>query len=116
MSNKNKEIFEWEYLGSCVDSFDMEGSCENTRLPYGDVSAFACGEERAIIILKNEIEEEFSKNMKKSCFVNILNKKDTTMLYDDEHNVYMLYDFEDDVHYFFKREKIINEKILGFKK
>ena len=31
-----------EYLGNCTNSFDEDGNCTNDRLPWSDVSAFAC--------------------------------------------------------------------------
>lgn len=36
-----------EYLGNCVDSFDMEGNCVNPYLPFYDVSEFACAVEES---------------------------------------------------------------------
>ena len=34
-----------EYIGNCVDSFDMNGDCVNPYLPFIDVNEFACAVE-----------------------------------------------------------------------
>jgi len=89
-----------EYLGTCVDSFDEDG--ESLIDIFRDVSNFACIEEES-----NEISvEDFMIATKKDMFdiENLsLNKK--TYLESENKDVYMIYDEDKDIHYFFKAYK-----------
>ena len=44
-----------EYLGNCVDSFDLDGDCINDALPWNTVSDFALAVEEGDNILVNDI-------------------------------------------------------------
>jgi hypothetical protein len=88
------------YVGTCAASFNNSGDCINDDLPYQNVSDFAKGEEDSIEVSKNE----FLKNVDvPNELRKFLNQKDTLYLKDDENDVYMLYDSNKDVHYFFVR-------------
>jgi hypothetical protein len=39
------KVADMEYLGNCIDSFDMDGNCVNPYLPFADVSEFGCAVE-----------------------------------------------------------------------
>lgn len=87
-----------EFLGTCVNSFDDEGECVVPRL-YRDVSDFAYHEENAQKISS----KEFSNAVGKIPYA-IDNQigKSREYLYDEDNDVYMIYDTESDVHYFFR--------------
>lgn len=40
-----EEGLHMEYLGNCIDSFDVDGNCVNPYLPFADVSEFGCAVE-----------------------------------------------------------------------
>ncbi len=59
-----------EYLGNCVDSFDMNGDCVNPYLPFIDVNEFACAVEendnityKGIMIQYDEEKDIFTNNV-----------------------------------------------------
>ena len=83
------------FAGTCVNSFDEEGNCI-TNLPWLTVSDFAVDEENAEEINK----EEFLKNVdiSKELIKKLLKHKLKFMKAD---NVYMIYDDNTDIHYFF---------------
>jgi hypothetical protein len=81
-------------VGTCVNSFDEDGNCTIPQLPYTDTTHFAQAEENATQITK----DQFINN------VNLPdNLKDINAIYlhDEDNDVYMLYDDQKDVHYFF---------------
>lgn len=81
-------------VGTCVNSFDEDADCINSDLPYRDVSEFAVADENAARITK----EEFLKNVNvPEKLINI----DAIYLHDIDNDVYMLYDVDLDIHYFF---------------
>lgn len=84
------------YVGNCVNSFDGLGDCVLHELPWYDVSAFACAEESASEI--NEVE--FYQSV--SPFPDLPVKNASSISYlRTEDGVFMLYDREADIHYFF---------------
>ena len=86
------------YVGNCVDSFDDEGDCIIDQLPYYDVLDFAVNEESA----KEVTAEEFSLYVDiPEDYQPIHALPGTIHLYDSLNQVYMLYDTDMDVHYFF---------------
>lgn len=94
-----KEILlEYHFLGTCVNSFDEDGNCVVPGL-YNDVSDFAVHEENAQQITKSQflkhigridhgIDKEISHNR--------------IYLHDSDNGVFMIYDVETDIHYFFR--------------
>ena len=80
-------------VGTCKD-FDEDGNCNISQLPYRDTTNFAQAEENATEITKDQ-------------FINNVNVPETLKninaiyLHDKDNNVYMLYDDQKDVHYFF---------------
>jgi hypothetical protein len=92
------EIENKTYLGNCVNSFDEDGECIVPNL-YNDVSDFAYSEENSIEISKND----FIKNVG-NVQDNISNhlSKDVIYLHDQINDVFMIYDIDNDIHYFFK--------------
>lgn len=86
-----------KYQGNCINSFDEDGYCIIPNL-YSDTSDFAYNEENADVIDKREFEKHV-------IIPSDLNKQigaDRTYLYDAKNNIYMLYDENSDIHYFFK--------------
>jgi hypothetical protein len=82
------------FVGTCVNSFDEEGNCTIPQLPYTDTTQFAQAEENTTKITK----DQFINN------VNVPdNLKDINAIYlhDEDNDVFMLYDDQKDVHYFF---------------
>ena len=86
------------FVGTCVNSFDEDGECIIDDL-YRDTSDFAVHEEES-----TEISEEEFKNAI-GVLPPTLDKEisnDRIYLYDEDNEVYMIYDDASDVHYFFK--------------
>ena len=83
------------YLGSCVDSFDRDGECLQEELGWSSVSDFACAEENA-----QEVEAEEFQSYIPIDIVNLTTGHKVKYLMTED-NILMLYDLEDDVHYFF---------------
>lgn len=92
LSEENKK----HLVGTCVNSFDEDGECTNS-VPYRDVSDFAVHEEEAEEITR----EEFLSKCEVPEKLRKLLKKDTTEFMVDTKGVYMLYDSNKDIHYFF---------------
>ena len=81
-------------VGTCVNSFDEDGNCTINQLPYKDTTHFAQAEENATQINK----DQFMQN------VNVpdnLKNINAIYLHDKDNDVYMLYNDQKDVHYFF---------------
>lgn len=87
-----------QYVGNCVNSFTEDGDCIVMQLPYYTVSDFACNMAEADLITA----EEFFDNVPKSV-VDMLRLPISSDFeyYKDEDDVFMIYDCETDIHYFF---------------
>lgn len=83
-------------VGTCVNSFDEDGNCIVTELPWDDASAFAVADEESKEISKEEFfkEVELSPELLKR-----LSKHRVKFFVAD--GVYMIYDENTDIHYFF---------------
>jgi len=90
IENKNKK----QLVGNCVNSFDEDGNCTIPQIPYKDTTQFAQSEENATQINK----DQFMQNVN---LPNNLKDIDAIYLHDKNHDLFMLYDDEKDVHYFF---------------
>jgi hypothetical protein len=90
LESKSKKHF----VGTCVNSFDEDGNCNISQLPYRDTTHFAQAEENATQINKDQ-------------FINNVNVPDNLKginaiyLHDEDNDVFMLYDDEKDIHYLF---------------
>lgn len=86
------------FLGTCVNSFDEDGTCVVPGL-YTDTSDFAVHEENA-----DEITPQEFKTAVGQLPANLSSEvgDDLVFLHDADNNIYMLYDCDADVHYFFK--------------
>jgi hypothetical protein len=90
LENKNKK----QLVGNCVNSFDEDGNCTIPQIPYKYTTQFAQSEENAT-------------QMNKDQFINNVNLPDSLKyikaiyLNDKDNDVFMLYDDQKDVHYFF---------------
>lgn len=96
---KVKELLKEQYLGSCVNSFDKDGECLIDELPYTDATEFAQAEEQAVEIDEREFKHNFTVPIG---IQQRLSAHEVKYLYDQRHDVYMIYDLDDDVHYFFR--------------
>jgi hypothetical protein len=89
LENQKKQL-----VGTCVNSFDEDGNCTIPQLPYRDTTQFAQAEENATEITKDQ-------------FINNVNLPDNLKninaiyLHDKDHDLYMLYNDQKDIHYFF---------------
>jgi hypothetical protein len=89
LENQKKQL-----VGTCVNSFDEDGNCTINQLPYRDTTQFAQAEENATEITKDQ-------------FINNVNVPDNLKninaiyLHDKDHDLYMLYNDQKDIHYFF---------------
>jgi hypothetical protein len=83
------------YIGSCVDSFDEDGNSINNSFPYATVSEFACGEEDAKEITAEQFQDKavFPKWVDTS--------HEIYYLLDEWNGIFILYDSNKDIHYFF---------------
>ena len=85
-------------LGTCVNSFDGDGYCIQPGIPYETTSDLAVGDEsaeeisgeefRAQVMIPAELEQKVMGH-------------EIYYLLDRSNDHYMLYDSDDDVHYFF---------------
>jgi hypothetical protein len=90
-------IFEGKhYIGSCVNSFDEDGDCIIDELPFSTVSDLAVAEENAKVINKNAFDETVTVP---ESIEHLTVGHEISYLVHDE--VYMLYDLDSDIHYFF---------------
>lgn len=80
----------YHFVGTCVDSF--EDGC--TFRNYVDVNDFAVGEESATEISWSA----FSRAVKVPYYLRL--GRDPKFLYDEDHDVYIAYDQDKDIHYF----------------
>lgn len=102
---QNRFVLEstYQFSGTCVNSFDEDGSCTAFD-NYNDVTDFAQAEENAEEISKQQFDklvgQQELNNVPK-----IKNKKNLVYLHDKENDVVMAYDQTADVHYFFIKNK-----------
>ena len=84
-------------VGTCVDSFDEDGNCLVPQLPFDTASDLGYADENAIGMTRKEFMEkvELDPETKKRV---VERRKLLYMRYKD---LLMLYDPEDDIHYFF---------------
>ena len=85
-------------LGTCVNSFDGDGYCIQPGIPYETTSDLAVGDEnaeeipeeefRSQVVIPSELEQKVAGH-------------EIYYLLDRDNDHYMLYDSNDDVHYFF---------------
>jgi hypothetical protein len=109
-SNFLKESRKRVLLGNCINSFDEDGYCIQPGVRYIDTSDFAVGDENAKKISEEDfreavaIPEEIDKIIlarKLAYDKSGLDDYKVLYLYDENRGQYMLYDYHDDVHYFF---------------
>ena len=85
-------------LGTCVNSFDGDGYCIQPGIPYETTSDLAVGDESAVEIS----EEEFrSQVIIPADLEQKVTGHEVYYLLDRSNDHYMLYDSDDDIHYFF---------------
>ena len=87
------------YIGNCVNSFDEDGDCVIDSLGYYDVSDFGVGDERAETLSWDEFDREVFVSLEME---EIIEGHEVIYLLDRERDLYMLYDSDDDIHYFFR--------------
>ena len=80
------------YVGNCTNSFDDDGDCELEDLPWSTVSDFAFAVETATRLAKVEFEEKAT--------ISTATDPNTSYWVTDD-GVYIIYDEERDVHYFY---------------
>ena len=85
-------------LGTCVNSYDGDGYCIQPGIPYETTSDLAIGDENAEEISEEEFRAQTTVPAE-------LEQKvaghEVFYLLDKANDHYMLYDADDDVHYFF---------------
>lgn len=95
-----KEILsESNFLGTCVNAFDEDGYCTVPGL-YSDTSDFAVQEENSQVITA----EQFLKHV--GTIPAQIDKEigpHRIYLYDADNEIFMIYDEDADVHYFFRK-------------
>ena len=94
MNEENKGF----YLGSCVDSFDLEGNCL-VDLPWSHVSDFAYAEENSQELTLTEFLVGVSITE-----ISGLIENNTVKYFQTPDDIFMIYDVDKDIHYFFKSE------------
>ena len=83
-------------MGSCVNSFDEDGDCVVNDLPWSTVSDLGYADENAVDVG----EHAFSTKVEiPSGIMGATAGHDIHYL--EHEDVYMLYDSDDDIHYFF---------------
>lgn len=91
----------YEYVGNCVNSFDDDGDCVLSI--FRDTSDFAVAEEESKEVSK-EVSKDIVKTFKMSSELEKIAKRKTTkLLYNEDRDIYFLYDTKKDIHYFFVR-------------
>lgn len=84
----------YKYVGNCINSFDNDGECLFNF--YNDVSDFAYHiEEYYVEISKGEFLKNVINNYQ------FLNKNNIEYYYDTNKNIFVAYDVDKDIHYFF---------------
>lgn len=89
----------YNFVGTCVNSFDENGNCTVIDLPWSDVTDFAQQEENATIIYEDQLKNDIYipdfvlDEIKNHDLIFLKTEDDTIMIYDDE----------TDIHYFFRK-------------
>lgn len=93
MNNPTKPVF----VGTCANSFDDDGVCLIPALPWVDISAFALADEGADTVSR----EFFHMNVEVPADIKakVAGHVKSYLLTHD--HVWMIYDEQDDIHYFF---------------
>jgi hypothetical protein len=94
------------FLGTCVNSFDEDGYCEVSGIPYSDTTEFAQAEEQAVKISQQEFINkagEIPNDLKMELSDNLV------FLHDQDNNLFMVYDGDSDIHYFFSHDPVDEE-------
>ena len=81
------------YVGNCVNSFDEDGECDVRELPWNDTTEFAQAIEETTPLTK----EQFMQQVSVPNEINI----EGMQLAKTEDGVYVAYDDNQDIHYFF---------------
>ena len=84
----------YSLVGDCKN-FDEGGSCTMDTLPYSDTTEFAHAEENASEISAEEFQAVVG---------DMLPISEPLYLHDKTNDVYMIYDDDADIHYFYVRD------------
>jgi hypothetical protein len=79
-------------VATCIDAFDADGQCVCPELPWSDVSAFACADERASILTRQEF-------LQQAQLPDHLAGRELVFMSCE--GILAIHDLEEDVHYFF---------------
>ena len=85
------------FVGTCIDSFDVDGNCVVPQLPFDTTSDLGYADENAVGMSK----KEFLKNVELDPKMLKLVKSKKKVYLLRFKNVMMIYDPEKDVHHFF---------------
>ena len=86
------------FVGTCVNSFDNDyGTCIIDQLPWRDISEFEYSLENADAIS----QEYFSMNANVSKEIKQILRGHIKTYYLTKDNVWIIYDEDEDIHYFF---------------
>ena len=77
------------YIINCIDAFDLDGDCITSLLPYDTTSDFACDLDDANAISRTKFLEHVAVDTEYDSY------------YVTPNDVYIAYNEETDVHYFF---------------
>lgn len=101
-------MFSYYYVGNCVNSFDEQGECVLSQLPYSHSSEFAMADEEAKLIPQNVFNSVINVP---GPIKQTINGHAVSYMVDEKNDVYMLYDRTADIHYFFVKDHSITEGI-----
>ena len=87
-----------QYLGNCIDSFDLDGCSVVDQLPYRDATDLAQSLETAVPLARTVFT--YNVNIPGSVSAGLSN--DLEYYHDEQNDVFVLYDTDADVHYFFQ--------------
>lgn len=97
----------YSYVGNCVNCFDADGVCCVTDLPYSDASDFACDLDGASELDAASFFESVSMIGLPKRLVDA-----EISFYTTPKDVFILYDEEMDVHYFFVKQCLTRVLII----
>ena len=86
------------FVGTCVNSFDEDGDCIIPELAWDHTSAFAVDEENAVPVQPMEFNKVVAITPD---VAQTFTGHQISYLRTEDHHVYMIYDHDTDVHYFF---------------
>lgn len=91
------------YIGNCVDSFDEDSTCTNPDLPFEDVTQFAYADENSETITQNQFmnQIDLGDQNTREIFNNKKDNPDVKYLNYSDEDVIVIYDENEDIHYFF---------------